>query len=231
MKFSNFTLMLACSFCVLMSSQASGQFKFRFVQSTSQLSSLDDALDLLSGQNVVLEQSFDGSIFDLVDANSFNGGLFSYDLNLFGDPTLEQNNFAIEVIAEIEIDSAGTYTFGMNIDDGGRLEIDLGNGLETIIERTTTGSTEDFYGQAIFSSPGSYPIKIVYWENAFAANLEVYAALGSFDEFDESMRLLGDVNNGGLSVIDKSSRGDINCDGVVDFFDIQPFINILAGVP
>jgi len=227
MRFTNVTLLLVFTVFAILSNQASAQFKFRFVQSTAALSSLDDALNLLSGQNVALEQSFDGSILDLVDVGSFNGGLFQYNLNLLGDPTLEQNNFAIEVIAEIEINTAGTYTFGMNMDDGGRLEIDLGNGLETVVERTIPGSTEDFYGQVIFTSPGSYPIKIVYWDNFFNANLEVYAALGSFDEFDESMRLLGDVNNGGLSLIDKSSRGDVNCDGVVDFSDIPPFIALL----
>ena len=228
MRFKNATLLLAITACLLLSDQVDAQFKFRFVQSTTQLSNIDDVLDLLSDQNVAPEQTFDGSIIDLVDSSSFNGGLFSYDLNLLGDPTLEQNNFAIEVIAEIEIPTAGTYSFGMNMDDGGRLEIDFGNGLETVVERTTTGATEDFYGQAIFSSPGSYPIKIVYWENAFAANLEVYAALGSFDEFDDSMRLLGDVNNGGLRVVDKSSLGDVNCDGQINFLDIFPFIQLLA---
>lgn len=188
---------------------------------------LDDALNLLSGQNVAFEQSYDGSILDLVDADFSNPGRFSYDLNLLGEPNNEQNNFAVELIAEIEIKNAGTYSFGMNMDDGGRLEIDLGDGLQTVVERTTAGATDDFYGQIDFSSPGNYPIKIIYWDHVAAANLEVYAAPGSFDDFDDSMRLLGDVNNGGLSVIDKVARGDINCDGEINFSDISPFIGLL----
>ena len=69
---------------------------------------------------------------------------------------------------------------------------------------------------------------MIYWDGAGQGNVEVFSATGTFAQFDQSMRVLGDSANGGLALSNPSARGDINCDGAVDFFDIQPFINILA---
>ena len=206
------------------------QINFRFVQSSAPVENLDDAIALLNGQNVEFERNCNAPVLDLVD--NFGGsepGLFRYDLNLLGDPEQPDDDFAIEINASIEINNAGTYTFGINLDDGGQIQIDFGNGFETIVERQNIGGTEDFYGQATFSTAGDFPIKIVYWDRFFQGNFEAYSAFGAFTEFDDSMRLIGDVNNGGLRVFDKSSSGDINCDGEVDFLDIAPFISLLSG--
>jgi len=111
---------------LLIPQSSSAQFSFRFNQSTTELLTLDQAMDLLAGQNVASEQRYEGHILDLVDANNFAPGRFQYDLNLLGDPSLAQDFFAIEIVAELEILAAGTYTFGMNMDDGGRLDKSLG---------------------------------------------------------------------------------------------------------
>ena len=215
--------------CLAATNQSFAQFGFRYVQSTSPLSNLDDALDLLNGQNVEFETRCYAAIFDLVDGDNFTTGRFNYDLNVMGIPGVAEDDFAIEVIADIEISKAGTYTFGFNLDDGGLIQIDFGKGFETIVERPVTGGTQDFYGQANFDSIGSYPIRIIYWDTFFQANIEVYSAFGKFTKFDSSMRLLGDVNNNGLKLIDRTLRGDVNCDGDVNLLDVAPFVDILSG--
>lgn len=233
-KTLSLTLTLAMGFVLAMGQSAVGQFSFRFVKSSIPVVTLDDALSLLAGQNVESEQRCNAPIFDLVNRvdvpdgfEGFDRGLFGFNLNLLGGPAKFEDHFAIEFVGDIEIPESGTYTFGMNLDDGGRIQIDFGNGFETIVERTNDGATAQFYGKAEFDSLGSYPIRIIYWEHFSDANVEIYSALGDFDEFDTSMRCLGDVNNGGLKLVDRNLRGDINCDGGIDFADIPAFIELL----
>ena len=203
------------------------QLSFRFVKATQQLIDINDAIAVLAGANVDFETTSTAPLFDLVDADSFFAGRFSYNLNLLGQPGIEESNFAIEVDASVLIPSAGIYTFGMALDDGGRFQIDLGNGFVTVMERTTGGAIQEFYGEVEFVAAGKYPTKLIYWDGAGQANVEVFSAMGSFTQFDDSMRLLGDSANGGLSLSNPEARGDINCDGEINFSDIPPFIGLL----
>ena len=214
-------------FSLMISAPLQAQLTFRFVQSTQNIENIDDTIALLAGSNVAFETTSTAPVFDLVDADSFFGSRFSYDLNLLGRPGIEESDFAIEANASVEITSAGIYTFGMALDDGGRFQIDTGNGLSTLLERTTGGATQEFYGEVEFQAPGKYPIRLIYWDGAGGANVEVYSAMGSFTQFDNSMRLLGDTANGGLSLSNPEARGDINCDGEINFSDIPPFIGLL----
>ena len=142
------------------------QLSFRFVKATQHIEDINDTIAVLSGANVDFETTNTAPLFDLVDADSFFAGRFSYDLNLLGQPGIEESDFAIEVDASVSIPSAGTYTFGMALDDGGRFQIDLGNGFVTVMERTTGGAIQEFYGEVEFVAPGKYPIKLIYWDGA-----------------------------------------------------------------
>lgn len=227
----NLIAILCFSTCIVLFSNAilHAQFKFRFVQAATDLFVLQDTIDLLNGQNVAFERQGFASVLDLVDGDSFFPSRFAHDLNVLGTPGVDENDFAIEIAAAIEIVEPGTYTFGIALDDGGRLQIDRGNGFETVAERPTGGATGEFYGQVTFYNPGVYPFNIIYWDGSGQGNLEAYSAFGVFNSFDPSMRLLGDVANSGLKVVDTSLKADINCDGFVNFLDIFPFIGVLAG--
>ena len=204
------------------------QLSLRYVQATQNIEDIDDTISVLSGTNVAFETTSTAPLFDLVDADSFVSGRFSFDLNLLGRPGVDENDFAIEVDANVEIPSAGIYTFGMSLDDGGRFQIDTGSGFVTVMERTTGGATQEFYGQVDFQAPGKFPIRLIHWDGSGQGNVEVYSAVGQFTQFDSSMRVLGDSANGGLSLSNPRERGDINCDGQINFLDISPFIQLLA---
>ena len=218
---------LTC-FSLILATPLHAQLSFRFVQSTQNIENIDDTIAVLAGSNVAFETNSTAPMFDLVDGDSFFSSRFSLDLNLLGQPGVAEDDFAIEVDASVEITTPGTYTFGMAIDDGGRFQIDTGNGFVTLMERTTGGATQEFYGDVELQTPGKYPIKLIYWDAVGQANVEVYSAMGTFTQFDSSMRLLGDTANGGLMLSNSTERGDINCDGQINFLDISPFIQLLA---
>ena len=154
--------LLACITLTSLSQNALAQFDFRFVQSTGQIMTIEQAGGLLDGDNVAFEQSAVATVFDLVDGDSFNSGLFDSDLDVLGIPGVDDNDFAIELIGELVVDQAGAHTFGINLDDGGRIRIDAGNGLQTVVERPTGGATDDFYGELFFDTPGNYSICLLY---------------------------------------------------------------------
>ena len=226
MKFTVVSAIACMSLMITASLHA--QLSFRFVQSTQNIENIDDTIALLAGSNVAFETTSTAPLFDLVDADSFFPSRFSVDLNLLGQPGIEESDFAIEVDANVEITSAGIYTFGMALDDGGRFQIDTGSGFVTLMERTTGGATQEFYGQVDFQAPGKFPIRLIHWDGSGQGNVEVYSAVGQFTQFDSSMRVLGDSANGGLSLSNPRERGDINCDGQINFLDISPFIQLLA---
>lgn len=227
MKTSIIALCFAVHVLLLGNATIHAQFSFRFVQSTVQIFSLQDTIDLLDGENLAFERQGFASVIDLVDGDSFFPSRFGYDLNVLGVPGVDDNDFAIEIAASIEINQPGTYTFGIALDDGGRLQIDRGNGFETVAERPTGGATNEFYGQIAFANPGTFPFKIIYWDSNGQGNIEAFSAPGVFNSFDSSMRLLGDVANSGLRVVDTSLKADVNCDGQVNFSDIPAFIQVL----
>ena len=200
--------MFICMSALLLSTQfgleADAQFQFRFVQSNtnSQVLNNNDALEeLLGGANVAFEEIRTADVFDLVDADDAVGGLFGFDLDVLGQPGVSDDAFGIEVLGEIEINNPGIHTFGINLDDGGRIEIDTGNGLETVVERFDGGATDDFYGQINFDTVGRFPIRVIFREGPGQGNIEAFSAFGSFSQFDSSFRLLGDTENGGLNLI------------------------------
>ena len=108
------------------------------------------------------------------------------------------NHFAIRGTGQIQIPTAGLYTFGVNSDDGFRLRLTDG-------EQTFQSQFDGFRGAsdtlATFNlNAGSYDVELLMFEATVGAHVEFFAAPGNRTTFDDSFRLVGDTAGGGLAV-------------------------------
>lgn len=115
--------------------------------------------------------TFEASIIEFDDLQDGTRGLFNIN-NPWGitPPT----TFAARVTGYFSIATAGTYTFGINHDDGARLTINgtLSNFADGVLDNRTTTVTGMF-------GAGLHSVEIVYFENAGGASLEFFGKSGS----------------------------------------------------
>lgn len=103
-----------------------------------------------------LDDLGDGTTGNFAGGSPFPGGFTS--------------SFAAHVTGTISIASAGTYTFGLNHDDGARL--DIGGGILTV---AADGVVDNRNTEAsVFFAAGLYSVDIVYFENFGGASLEFF---------------------------------------------------------
>lgn len=112
------------------------------------------------------------------------------------DPGQDVEDFVMEITGTITIPSSGTWTFGVNSDDGFGLDI----GEQRVAYPEPRGPA-DTLGAFTFNQPGSYPLRLVYYERGGGAGVEFFAAQGLHDFWNETdFILVGDIANGGLEV-------------------------------
>ena len=104
-------------------------------------------------------------------------------------------DFVIVATGSITIPAAGTYTFGLNSDDGGRILI---NGVEIMRDDSFHGP-QDAFGTVTLTA-GQHTFEAVMFEGSGGDCVEFFAAPGTLEAFDANVfRLVGDVANGGLA--------------------------------
>ncbi|MEN9674486.1 MAG: hypothetical protein RIS76_382, partial [Verrucomicrobiota bacterium] len=114
-----------------------------------------------------------------------------------------RNNFALEATGYLTIPTAGNWSFGVNSDDGFQLVV----GGRTNIFDGGRGPADTI---ATFNlAAGTYPIRLVYFNGCCGAEVEVYAASGSYASWDATVNwaLVGDTAHGGLAVSPPVSWG------------------------
>ena len=135
--------------------------------------------------------------------------------NAFPGMTLSSsiNNFVVQATGTIVIapGQAGNYTFGVTSDDGFSLSITSADFTALTNATNSTGtntmvcnnvrSPGDTLGTT-FLAAGSYPVNLVYFQNAGGAELEFYAASGSYTSVGASppWELVGDNIIGGPTI-------------------------------
>ncbi|HUR47514.1 MAG TPA: lamin tail domain-containing protein, partial [Candidatus Saccharimonadales bacterium] len=126
--------------------------------------------------------------------NSGGAGNFGGDFTFPGFSTsVDENNFVVEATAIITIPTAGQWTFGVNSDDGFR--VNLGTNVFSFPAPRGSGDT-----LATFNlTPGEYPMRLVFYECGGGSEVEFFAAPGAFASYNASFRLVGDTANGGLA--------------------------------
>ena len=91
-------------------------------------------------------------------------------------------NWGLVADGKINVTAAGTYSFALGTDDGGRLQIDLNrNGTfeaaEAIITDAGPHAHQISYGNAAFTATGLYDIRVVGYNSGGGGGLEVSVAL------------------------------------------------------
>ncbi len=174
----------------------------RDVHSTVQLRSLELADAALNGSNVASETIVVAPVCNFLDT----GGDGNFGSNA-PFPGGGGDDYVVEVTGTIIVPTAGTWTFGLNSDDGGRIRV---NGTDVMVDPTFHGVTDNF--GSINLSAGPHTIEAMFWERGGGSAMEFFAAPGSFTSFNSNFRLVGDVENGGLPVFttpDGSSGGGL----------------------
>lgn len=128
--------------------------------------------------------------------NSGGTGNYGNDSPFPGfDLVTDVEDFVVEVTGTLTVPSAGNWTFGVNSDDGFRLQI----GSFTMSFPDPRGAA-DTLSTFNFPSAGDYALRLVFYERGGGSELEFFAAPGSFVAWNSTnFRLVGDPT-GGLSV-------------------------------
>jgi hypothetical protein len=133
--------------------------------------------------------------------NTSTDGHFTDNNTFPGMSTTEVSNFVVEITSSITIPTTGAWTFGVSSNDGFRLT--LTNGVETYTSSysSTRTSPGDQLNTFTIATAGSYRLRLVYFQYTGGAELELYAAQGSYSSWaaTTAWRLVGDTANGGLA--------------------------------
>jgi hypothetical protein len=171
--------------------------------------SAGDAIDSLSKASQLLsgalptggETSVTAALINFVDPQSPSRGRFGDEVPLPADVAFpgntagDDNDFAISATSDLIIPLAGDWTFGINADNGVRLRVG-----DFVMSRSGF-DTATLLQTFNFSSAGSYPLSLTYYEHTGQSGIELFAAPGAIlDGTNSSFRLLGDTANGGLGL-------------------------------
>jgi hypothetical protein len=129
--------------------------------------------------------------------NTGSSGRYGNDFPFPGfNFTTDYDDFVLEALATVTIPAAGNWTFGVNSDDGFRLNV----GSFTSSFPSPRGPA-DTLATFNFPSAGDYALRLVFYERGGGAEVELFAAQGSYSSWNPTnFRLVGDTANGGLAV-------------------------------
>lgn len=158
---------LAAALVVLPASQASA-FLVE-IYDASPMTTLAQADAAIAAGSPV--STVNASVIEYDDLGDGTRGLFSVN-NAF--PGGINDTFAARVRGNFFVATAGTWTFGINHDDGARLRIDgtLVNFADGVVDNRNTEITASF-------AAGIHTVEIVYFENGGGASLEFYGRQSS----------------------------------------------------
>ena len=137
--------------------------------------------------------------------NSAGAGHFTADRPFPGMNGVTADDFVVEATAKVVIPTAGSWTFGVNSDDGFSLRLSREPYDFTMQFPGTRGPGDTF---AVFQIPeaGVYDLRLVYFERGGGSEVELFAAAGSFTTYSSVFRLVGDGASGGLELASIASR-------------------------
>ncbi|MEO1524919.1 MAG: lamin tail domain-containing protein [Planctomycetota bacterium] len=126
------------------------------------------------------------------------GGRFGMD-RPFPTQTIGDNidHFVIEATATIQIPAAGEWSFGVNSDDGFGLTLSR-DGTDYTSSFPNPRGPSDTIETFDLPAAGSYDVRLVMFEAAGGASVELFAAQGTHTSFSNVFDLVGDEDAGGL---------------------------------
>ena len=182
------------------------------------VSDLNAALSVISTpsyQSAVYTET--ASVVNYMDTGG--GGHFTPDNPFPGMPIgTDHNDFVMRAKGIIHVPTAGTWTFGVNSDDGFRLKI-TGATFNSAYgcvghhrQRRHAGvcpprSPADSLGVVNSLAAGDYNVELTYYERGGGSDTEFFAASGANTAWNSNFHLVGDTANGGLSVMSEPFTG------------------------
>lgn len=116
-------------------------------------------------------------------------------------PLAIPDNYAVSASGEILIPRTGSYVFGLNSDDGGRIRID---GRDVMVDDSVHGP-EDHLSAPLTLTAGLHRFEVVMWEDYGGDEVEFYAGPGNAAQWTADMQLVGSPN--GLQVFTTAQGG------------------------
>lgn len=138
------------------------------------VTSIADVDAMLAGtkQNTKVTESA-----NVVDFADLSPGDWFDDLPIPGGPS---GNWGLVVDGKINVSTAGTYSFALGTDDGGRVQIDVDkDGFEstdTIITDQGPHAHARAFGNATFPTAGIYDIRVVAYNSGGSGSVELWVA-------------------------------------------------------
>ena len=185
--------------------QMTGQFTVNYVVPTTTLATVADAENVLSDSSLQY-YVLTGSASTINYINTGSDGHYSSSSAFPGlTTTTNVDNFIIEVQGTINISSTGNWTFGVSTSES--FSFELTNGTNTYsFTYTGTGTVADVL-RTFNVAAGDYNLRMVYVETTGGAELELFAAQGTYTTFNSSVfHLVGDTANGGIALPGMSSN-------------------------
>ncbi len=172
-------------------------FTVEVVQNNSDVNSVPNATAILDNPGNRPRVVLDYPSINFTDGGS--AGNFGSDIRFpYND------RFAVRVTGSFTLQNAGTYTFGVNSDDGIQLRVN-GN---LIVDDDSPHAARNAFGATSLTA-GTHSIEVVFWENGGDASLEVFIVPGFTSVFNAQTQLLtetptfngGGGNNASLAVM------------------------------
>ncbi len=170
-----------------------------YYKANTTVDSLTAALNVISTPSQQSSKVVDTALAINYMANG-GGGNYSNDVPFptqqIGD---DINDFVIEATTSIIVPSAGQWTFGVNSDDGFQLVLSR-NGINYTSQFASGRAAANTLTTFNLPSAGQYSARLVMFERAGGASVELFAAQGAHATFNASaFDLIGDTVNGGLA--------------------------------
>jgi hypothetical protein len=152
---------------------------------TPSVTSLADVDTIIAGGQTHEQTSDTVTSIDFSDGST---GSWGWDNPIPGGYA---GNWALRVQGKITVAAAGTYRFALGSDDGARLQIDRDkNGFtaaDTLLEDFGPHAHQIVYGNATFTSAGTYDFEVRSYNSAGGGDLEVSVAVQEGDIPDDAL--------------------------------------------
>ena len=166
-------------------------FNISYYEFNTAVNNLDEAENYITNPSTWKNSSYPYiTQSSTINYSASNPGHFDSD-NPFpthSNTSQDKDNFVVIAETSILIPFAGLWTFGVSSDDGFSLDIS-GQGAHFSTEYTSARSMSDTFACFNFPTPGSYSLRLLFFEASGGSGLELFAARGNYAEFNNEMAL------------------------------------------
>lgn len=175
-------------------------FEVTTIKSAVPVDHISVAEDILNDPRKQLEVVTESaSVIDFL--NTGESGNYPGDAPFPGVGEDDEDDYVVHITGMVVIPRSGVWTFGVNSDDGFRLEL---SGSDETHSFQYQGTREPRTSVRVLRFPeaGPYELSLLYFERTGGAGLELFAAQGSRLAFNAAtFRLVGDTSRNGLALL------------------------------